>query len=464
MKVTEKKLDGGKVLLEAAASPAEVGHAFTLAQYAFAQQMGIQPKPGQSVAQAVEQQAGIKDLDNMVRSQVADFLAPFALDKRNLVPAFPAKPVYSEEPKRGAAFEFTMTVTPKPEYELTSYEPVSITIPSMEIAEAEIDQQIAYMAESYAEFITDEPRPVAAGDSLLLALEASVDGKSLEGLNTDGRTLVLGMGLMPPSFEEQIIGMQPGETKEFSFDAPTLPGETPDKIDAKVTVKEIQKKVLPTIDDEWVTKNMPLYPNLAALRQGIADTMMMSMKPQYEQLKAQVAAAELGKRFQGKIEDAVYEAMRDTLVASMQAQVAAQGMSFDQFVASQGGEQQFSMMLMLQTREMLVQGYALDAVFRHEKLTTTDDDILAVCATMSPQDPQAIKRQMDEEGRGFALREMAERNKANQWVVDHAHITIENAPSADAEPKEVQQAEENIAREAVAGMAEELEAAEKDAE
>ena len=96
MKVTEKKLDDDKVLLEAAASPAEVGHAFTLAQYAFAQQMGIQPKPGQSVAQAVEQQAGIKDLDNMVRSQVADFLAPFALDKRNLVPAFPAKPVYSE--------------------------------------------------------------------------------------------------------------------------------------------------------------------------------------------------------------------------------------------------------------------------------------------------------------------------------------------------------------------------------
>ncbi len=451
MKVTEKKLDDGKILLEAAASPAEVGHAFTLAQYAFAQQMGIQPMAGQTVAQAAEQQAGVKDLDSIVRPQVADFLAPFALDKRNIVPAFPAKPVYSAEPKRGSAFEFTMTVTPKPEYELTSYEPVSITIPSLEIAEAEIDQQLAYMADSYAEFVTDEPRPVAAGDSVFISLDASQNGKSLDGLNTDGRTLILGLGLMPPTFEEQLIGMEPGQTKEFSFEVPALPGADSEKIDAKVTIKEIQKKVLPTIDDEWVTKNMPLYPNLAALRQGIADAMMMSMKPQYDQLKLQVASAELGKRFQGKIEDAVYEAMRDTLLSTMRAQVAAQGMSFEEFVASQGGDQQFGMMLMLQSREMLVQGYALDAVFRHEKLTITDDDILAVCATMSPQDPAAVKRQMDEEGRGFALREMAERNKANQWVLDHANITIENAPSAAAEPESVQEAEANIARETILG-------------
>ena len=42
---------------------------------------------------------------------------------------------------------------------------------------------------------------------------------------------------------------------------------------------------------------------------------------------------------------------------------------------SQGGEQQFGMILMMQTREMLVQGYALDALFRHEKMTLTDEDI-----------------------------------------------------------------------------------------
>ena len=63
MKVTEKKLDDGRILLEAVASTAEVSHALTAAQYRFAQQMGVQPTPGMSVEQAVEKQLGIKDLD-----------------------------------------------------------------------------------------------------------------------------------------------------------------------------------------------------------------------------------------------------------------------------------------------------------------------------------------------------------------------------------------------------------------
>ena len=68
-------------------------------------------------------------------------------------------------------------------------------------------------------------------------------------------------------------------------------------------------------------------------------------------------------------------------------------MTYEQFIEQQGGEQQFNMMMMMQTREMLVQGYALDALFRHEKLVLTDEDIEAACRSMSPQqNPRAGAR------------------------------------------------------------------------
>ena len=86
MKVTEKKLDDGRILLEAVASTAEVSHALTAAQYRFAQQMGVQPTPGMSVEQAVEKQLGIKDLDAIVQQQAVEYLVPFAIDKRNITP------------------------------------------------------------------------------------------------------------------------------------------------------------------------------------------------------------------------------------------------------------------------------------------------------------------------------------------------------------------------------------------
>lgn len=303
---------------------------------------------------------------------------------------------------------------------------MSITVPPFEIEQAEVEEQIAQIAESYAEFVSDEPHPVEKGDGFLLALEAFQNGEKMDNLSTEGRTYLTGMGLMPEDFEKHLIGMNVGETKSFSFDLPGMNADDKgDTVDCTVTVKEMQKKVVPAIDDEWVAKNLPMYRDAAALRGGITDRLTADRRAQYEAYKLQVAASELAKRFEGRIQDEVYEAMQQTLVSNLRGQLQQQGIPFEQFVQSQGGEQQFGMIMMMQTREMLVQGYALDALFRHEKMTLTDEDIDAACRSMNPQNPDAVKREMQENGRGFALREAAERMKANQWLLDHAIVNVE---------------------------------------
>ena len=91
------------------------------------------------------------------------------------------------------------------------------------------------------------------------------------------------------------------------------------------------------------------------------------------------------------------------------------------------------MMMMLQARQMLASGYALDAVFRHEKLSVTDADLKAAAAQLNPQDPAGAKRQMEEAGQGFALREIAERQKAAEYLVAHATVKdLESAAPAEA--------------------------------
>ena len=286
-------------------------------------------------------------------------------------------------------------------------------MPPFEIEQAEVEEQIAQIAESYAEFVSDEPHPVAKGDGFLLALEAFQNGEKMDNLSTEG--------LMPEDFEKHLIGMNVGETKSFSFDLPGMNADDKgDTVDCTVTVKEMQKKVVPAIDDEWVAKNLPMYRDAAALRGGITDRLTADRRAQYEAYKLQVAASELAKRFEGRIQDEVYEAMQQTLVSNLRGQLQQQGIPFEQFVQSLGGEQQFGMIMMMQTREMLVQGYALDALFRHEKMTLT-----AACRSMNPQNPDAVKREMQENGRGFALREAAERMKANQWLLDHAIVNVE---------------------------------------
>ncbi len=440
MKVTEKNLPDGRVRLDAIASTAEVSNAFETAQRVFAQSMNVFLMPGKTVAQAVEEQLGVKDLDAIVRPQAIEYLIPFALDKHNLVPAFPPQ-AQSEEPlRRGKTFSFTLEVTPKPKYELSSYDPVSITVPPMQVSPAEIDAKIEQIKDSFARFVADEPHAVGPTDAFKISMEATSAGEPLKALCTDERMYMMGQGFLSDEFDGNVLGMNVGETKSFSF---SLPGAQPgndDPIECTVTVKEMLKKEEPELTDEWVASTMPMYPSVDALRQSIEAEIVRERSAQHESMKMQIAAGELAKRFQGRIADEVYEAVRGQLISEMRANLQQQGVPFDQFIQSQGGEQQFGMMLMLQTRQMVVQGYSLDALFRHEKMELTDEDIMNACRTINAQNPVAVKQMAEQSGSTFALREIAERMKANRWLLDHAQVTVFD-PSAQGQAGESEQDE-----------------------
>ena len=436
MKVTQKKLDDGRLLLDAVASTAEVSNALNNAHLAFAQQMGMRPERDKTVAMVAEERMGIKDLDSVVMSQAVEALVPFAIDKTGVIPAYPPQPEPKTALKRGQTFQFALTLMPKPDYDLTSYEPVEITIQEASIDEKQVDEQINQVAERYAEFVADDPHPVRKGDSCLLAMESYENGEKLAGLTTDARTYTAGAGLMPAGFDENFIGMDVGETKTCTFEGPGIDddgNEIVETIECTATIKEIQKKAIPVIDDAWVAKYMPMYKDLEAMRSNIRDGLNKQLMGEYENYKRNLAATELAKRFKGSIADEVYESMSRNLMNNLRMEVQQQqNLTWEQFVEQQGGEQQFNMMMMMQTRQMLVQGYALDAVFRHEGLVVSDEDVQEACAAMNPQNPMGVRRQMEESGRGFALREAAERIKANKWILERATINVKNPNEAPA--------------------------------
>lgn len=426
MKVSQKKLGENKIRLEAVASAAEVDSALQAAQIAFAQSMGLLPEKGKTVAQIAEEKLGIKNLDSVVEPSALEELVPYALDRKNVVPAFPPHIEAKSPFKRGREFSFRLDVDLKPDYELTSYDPVEITVRPFSFDERLVDQQLSELAENYTMYVPAEAKPVEKGDSCLIAMKCFENGKELKNLSTEGRTYTTGGGFMPDGFDENIIGMSPGETKTFTFEGPSIDengNEITQVVECTATVLEIQKPEKPVIDDAWVEKNMPFYKNADEMRQTIRKSLVKRAEEEYDSYKMILAATELAKRFQGSIPDKVYESMRSTLLSNIRADLQQQNKTWEQFVAENGGEQQLGMMIMMQAREMLVRGYALDAVFRHEHLVLSDEDIEAVCKAMNPQmSPRQVRQQMEQGGRGFVMRESAERLKANRWVLDHAIV------------------------------------------
>jgi trigger factor len=82
-------------------------------------------------------------------------------------------------------------------------------------------------------------RPAQAGDTLIVDLVRE-DGQSQRDYVVE-----LGSGRLVPELEQQLIGMSPGETREVRFEGPD------EKLSlVSATVKDVQEKVLPPLDDE----------------------------------------------------------------------------------------------------------------------------------------------------------------------------------------------------------------------
>ena len=437
MKVVKKKGEDGFVVLDATASSQEVSNALNQASLVFCQQMGLRPEQGKTPAQVASERLGIKNLDDAVGPQAVELLVPQAINKSGLIPAF----MPTAEPKtrlgRGHAFQFELKVMPKPSFELSSYDPVSITIEPYETDEEEIDKRIGDIARQFTQFVETDAHPLEATDNCLIKMSTTKDGETVPGLTTESRSYTLGQDLMPVGFDDHLIGMEVGETRTFTFEGPGLDddfNEIMEAYETTITLLEVQKEVVPVIDDEWVANNLPMYKSAADMRARIGEEIDEDRRKYYEDYKRNMAASELSKRFQGTIPDAIYEGSMAETRANMQQQVTRAGMKWEEFVEQSGGQQQVSMMLMVEMRQNLVLGFSLDAYYRHEGLMYDEDDLNEVCFQMNPQNPRSARESMERNGFGYALRESAERLRACKHLVEHAEIKESAKKKSSGQP------------------------------
>ena len=425
MKVVKKKADDGFVLLDCTASSQEVSEALNQASQAFCAQMGLRPQQGKTPAQVASEQLGIKNLDEAVTAQAIELLVPHAVNKWGVVPAFMPKAEQKTRLARGHAFQFELKAFPKPSYELEDYGPVKITIEPYKADEELVDRQISEMARQFTEFVEVDAHPLEAHDSCLIKMRTTKDGEEIAGLTMDSRPFTLGMDLMPAGFDDHLIGMVPGDTRTFTFEGPGLDAdmnEIMEEYEATVTLLSIQKEVVPVVNDEWVQKNLPMYADLADMREKIGKDLDKDRRKYYEDYKRNVAATELAKRFKGTIPDAIYENSMHETRENMRQQVSRSGMKWEEFVEKNGGEQQVNMMLMVEMRQNLVMGLSLDAYYRHEGLMYNEEDLNEVCFQMNPKNPAVARQSMERNGYGYALRESAERLRACKRLLETAEI------------------------------------------
>lgn len=166
--------------------------------------------------------------------------------------------------------EYSILVHLWPAVTLPDLAQVKVPRRAIEVSETEIDEALDTVRNMRATFL-DKTGAAALGDRIEIDFDASVSGIPVEGGSSRNHPLVIGGKSFMPGFEDELVGLTPGMTKEFSLSAPadyyeaSIAGKN---VDFKVTVHRVQAVLKPAADDAFA-KSLGKFENLGQLRESL---------------------------------------------------------------------------------------------------------------------------------------------------------------------------------------------------
>lgn len=173
------------------------------------------------------------------------------LEDNKLVPA--CEPKVEVKGMDDDHIEFEFVIITKPEVKISKYKGLGVKKEKAKVTKEEIAHELDHMRGHLAEIVVKEKGKVEKGDIAVIDFEGFVDGVAFEGGKGEDYSLEIGSNTFIPGFEDGVVGMKKGETKDVKVKFPEdyvadLKGK-----DAvfKVTVKEIKTRVLPEVNEDF---------------------------------------------------------------------------------------------------------------------------------------------------------------------------------------------------------------------
>jgi len=145
----------------------------------------------------------------------------------------------------------------KPNFELGKYKELEVPKPPEQLNPIELAERMMQDLRVRAGEVLpyDDGEFVQDGDNILVDYEGSVDGTKVDSLSATGEMMTVGKSPLA-GFDNNLLGMTIGETREFDFVAPEggLPSISGKTVHFKVTLNMGSKTVPCALDDELAKK------------------------------------------------------------------------------------------------------------------------------------------------------------------------------------------------------------------
>lgn len=390
-------------------------------------------RPGKVPASLIK-----KRFKEQILNDVAHGLIPRAVDEalqeRGIEPVDTPniKDVALEE---GQPLTFTAAIETVPPFDVGDLSTIEAIRRRSVVTDEAVDRTLTQLRERGAKFEPVEDRGIGDGDTVVLDIDRTdpeggaqaKDAQAAQARTPDRHenvSIELGSAANPPGFDAELIGLRTGDQKTFTTHFPedyAVKEMANTDVQYSVTVKDVRRKVLPELDDEFA-KDLGAFESLAALRDRVRGDLQQESDEHANQHLRTDVLKQLSERVTFDLPPSLVEREMDRRIEEFASRLVQQnvdprqaGVDWAQFRESQREP----------ARAAVASALALDEIARREGLAVTAEDVdkeIERFAARAGRTPAALRAQLEKEGSVARLSAGLRREKAVDLVLSRARI------------------------------------------
>ena len=205
-------------------------------------------------------------IDNLLKENYEKSLDELKIDPISS----PSIDLGEEKLEQHKGFTVNIKVTVPPEVDLKNYKGIEFEFEEQKVGDEDLERELQGLRQKNARLL-DSNEAAKLTDSVVLDYKGFVGDDQFAGGTADNYTLKLGSNTFIPGFEDQLVGVKPGDEKDVvvtfpeDYSAENLAGK---EAVFKCTIHEVKREELPELDDEFA-KDVSSFDTLEELKNDI---------------------------------------------------------------------------------------------------------------------------------------------------------------------------------------------------
>ena len=289
---------------------------------------------------------------------------------------------------------------------LADYKNVEVSVEKPEVTDEEVDRSVQYLLQSRPITTPVTGRAAQLGDVADIDFEGKLDGVAFEGGTAEGYNLTLGGGGFIEGFEDGVVGMEIGETKDLDLSFPDPYTNNPDlagkAVVFTVTLNGLSIQEPAELNDEFVAGlGLEDCSTVEDLQEYFRLNLTASKTQQYLEDKKNAIVEELERNSDyEEAPDGMVDRMKETLLSNITFYAQIYGADVGTYVSNVygGTAEEYEETLRNQAALMAQRYMMLAAIAGEEGLAITDqefEDQLAEEAQNSGMELEDYKAEID---------------------------------------------------------------------